>query len=72
MNETLRRDAEQIIRKAISSVKPDEAVRRALGDIPFALEADVGHVKPCFTLINGALGHLNVEQGRATLEMELK
>ena len=50
----------------------EQAVRRALGDVPFALEADVGHVKPCFTLINGALGHLNVEQGRATLEMELK
>ena len=35
MNETLRRDAEQIIRKAISSVKPDEAVRRALAEASF-------------------------------------
>lgn len=50
----------------------EQAVRRALGDVPFALEADVGHVKPCFTLINGALGHLTVEKGRAKLEMELK
>jgi hypothetical protein len=29
-------------------------------------------VKPCFTLINGALGHLRVEDGRAVLGMELK
>lgn len=35
MNETLRRDAEQIIRRAISSVKPDEAVRRALAEASF-------------------------------------
>jgi muramoyltetrapeptide carboxypeptidase LdcA involved in peptidoglycan recycling len=50
----------------------EQAVRRALGDLPLALEADIGHVKPCFTLINGALGHITVENGRATLEMELK
>ena len=30
MNETLRRDAEIIVRRAIDAVKPDEAVRRAL------------------------------------------
>ena len=50
----------------------EQAVRRALGDVPFALEADIGHVKPCFTLINGALGCITVEQGKAALEMELK
>ena len=35
MNESLRRDAEQIVRRAISSVKPDEAVRRALSEAVF-------------------------------------
>ena len=35
MNESLRRDAEQIVRRAISSVKPDEAVRRALAEAVF-------------------------------------
>lgn len=49
----------------------EQAVRRALGDLPLALEADIGHVKPCFTLINGALGRVTVENGRAELEMEL-
>ncbi len=50
----------------------EQAVRRALGDIPLVMEADVGHVKPCFTLINGAMGHLTAADGRGQLEMELK
>ncbi len=51
----------------------EQAARRALGeDAPIVLEADIGHVKPCFTLINGALGAVTVEKGRAVLEMELK
>lgn len=33
MNETLRRDAESIARRAIDAVKPDEAVRRALENV---------------------------------------
>jgi len=35
MNERLRADAEQIVRRAIDSVKPDEAVRRALSGMEF-------------------------------------
>ncbi len=51
----------------------EQAARRALGeDIPVVLEADIGHVKPFFTLISGALGTVTVQQGRAKLEMELK
>ncbi len=51
----------------------EQAARRALGDdMPIVLEADIGHVKPFFTLINGALGHIAVAGGKATLEMELK
>ena len=36
MNEKLRSDAEQIVRRAIDSVKPDEAVRRALRGMEFS------------------------------------
>ena len=50
----------------------EQAVRRALGELPLALEADIGHVKPAFTLINGAMARLWVADGRAELEMELK
>ena len=35
MNERLRSDAEQIVRRAIDSVKPDEAMRRALAGMEF-------------------------------------
>ena len=35
MNQALRSDAEQIVRSAIASVLPDEAVRRALANVTF-------------------------------------
>lgn len=48
------------------------AVRRALGEgANAALGADVGHVKPAFTLINGAMGRLTVQNGAGTLKTEL-
>lgn len=50
----------------------EQAARRALGEVPMALECDIGHVRPDFTLINGAIGRVNLEKGRAVLEMELK
>jgi len=34
--------------------------------------ADIGHTKPSFTLINGGMGHLSFDDGNAVLEMELK
>lgn len=49
-----------------------ELLKDALPDIPFIWNADIGHTKPCMTLINGALGHLQYENGVATLNMELK
>lgn len=50
-----------------------EAVRRALGEeIPCALEGDIGHVPPKWTLMCGAMGHFTLKNSRARLEMELK
>ena len=40
-------------------------------DVPVIWNADIGHTKPSFTLINGAMGHLIFENGEAELEMEL-
>lgn len=48
-----------------------EATLRALPDLPLALEADVGHIPPRMTLINGALATLKAADGRAALEMKL-
>lgn len=51
----------------------EEAALRALGmDVPIVMEADVGHVSPRMTLINGSLAHLTARDGKGTLRMELK
>lgn len=40
-------------------------------DVPVIWNADIGHTKPSMTLINGSFAHLQVQNGRAELEMEL-
>ena len=41
-------------------------------DVPVIWGADIGHTKPSFTIINGAIGHLTYENGSAALTMELR
>lgn len=41
-------------------------------DVPVIWGADIGHTKPSMTLINGSIGHLVCEDGRAWLGMELR
>lgn len=48
-----------------------EAAVRALPDLPLVMEADVGHIPPRMTLINGSLATLKAAEGRGTLTMEL-
>lgn len=40
--------------------------------VPFLWNADIGHVKPCFTLINGAMAHVIHDEGKGSLTMELR
>lgn len=40
--------------------------------IPIIWNADVGHVKPAMTLINGAMAHLECENGKAKLSMSFE
>lgn len=51
-----------------------EQLERVFGgmDIPVIWNADIGHTKPSFTLINGAMGHLEFENGYAELTMECR
>ena len=48
-------------------------LERVFGEmnVPVIWGADIGHTKPSFTLINGAVGHLVYEDGNAVLTMEL-
>jgi len=50
----------------------EEAILRALGtEVPIVLDADVGHVSPRMTVINGAIGHLTARDGKGSLAMTL-
>lgn len=48
-----------------------EAFQRILGEVPIILQADIGHVKPAITVINGSMGQLQVSQGKGKLFMKL-
>ena len=48
-----------------------EHLKLAFPDIPFIWGADIGHTKPCMTIINGSMGYLETENGKAKLNMEL-
>ena len=52
----------------------EEALKRAFvdTDIPVVFNADIGHVVPKMTLINGAIAHVVVEDGKGNIEFELK
>ena len=50
----------------------EEAAERAIGDLPFILEADVGHTVPSFTMINGAVAELNYKSGKGKISCILK
>ena len=41
-------------------------------DLPIIWNADIGHTKPSFTIINGAIGRLTFCRGAATLTQKLK
>jgi len=49
-----------------------DMIEQALPDLPLVLEADVGHVPPRMTMINGALATLTTENGKGTLTMTLE
>ncbi|WP_440117556.1 S66 family peptidase [Paenibacillus sp. QZ-Y1] len=48
-----------------------DALSSALGDldVPVLYDVDLGHIPPQLTFVNGALGKVDYENGRGTLEM---
>ena len=49
-----------------------EALDLALGDIPHIMNADIGHVAPRFTFINGAIMTLDTYENKGKISFELK
>lgn len=50
----------------------EDAIKRIFGEeVPIIIDADIGHVAPKFTVINGAFGHVVAKDGKGSLEMNL-
>ena len=49
-----------------------EAMHLALEDIPYIFNADIGHVTPKMTLINGAIMHVKANEQKAEITFTLK
>lgn len=51
-----------------------EAILRSLGDlnIPLIINADIGHIPPRMTIINGALCNIKSKNGKGSISFELK
>ena len=49
-----------------------DAAKKILGDAPMIFDADVGHVPPKMTLINGSLARITAGDGKGALEMFLE
>ena len=45
-------------------------IRRCF-DVPVIWNADIGHVKPCMTLINGSLAQVTSSGGKGSISMQL-
>ena len=49
-----------------------EALQKAIPDIPFIFNADIGHVSPKMTLINGAIMHLQAQDNKGSISFTLQ
>ena len=48
-----------------------EAFKKVFSNLNIIYDANIGHVKPVFTIINGSLGKVTYQKDTMTLEMEL-
>ena len=51
-----------------------EAIQQSLGDLklPIILEADIGHKPPRMSILNGAIAHIDSQEGKGQIQFELK
>lgn len=48
-----------------------QAYQKALEDIPYAYDLDIGHTHPCFTIINGAYSNFKCKNQKGSIEFKL-
>ncbi len=49
----------------------NEAYKKALDDIPYISEMDIGHTRPTFTIINGSIANIKIKDGHGEISQEL-
>ena len=61
-------------RKSCYDISFEEAVMEVLEDlnVPIIFEADIGHLPPQLTIINGAIAHIVSQDGKGIVKFELK
>lgn len=57
--------------KSFVGMTYEEAVLKALDDAPIIMEADVGHVWPRMTFINGAIANVKCKDGKGEVKLTL-
>ena len=61
-------------RSSCYGISFEEAVKEVLQElnVPIILEADIGHLPPQFTIINGAIVHIVSKDGKGKIDFTLK
>lgn len=62
------------INKSYYNISFKQAVHESLAElkIPIIIDADIGHKSPQFTIINGAIAKIESQNGKGSIEFELK
>ena len=54
------------------SLSYQECIKRAFPDLPIIFNADIGHVSPKMTMINGSIAKIECKDGKGKINFELK
>ena len=55
-----------------TSMTYEKALREIFGNIPIIMDADIGHVAPKMTIINGCIAHVTYQNHKGTIKQLLK
>lgn len=62
----------RVLYKEEFCVTYQEALKRAFKDLPIIFNADIGHVAPKMTIINGSIAKIECKDGKGKINFELK
>lgn len=62
----------RVLYKKEFCVTYQETLKRVFGDLPIIYNADIGHVSPKMTIINGSIAKIESKEGKGKINFELK